>query len=209
MSAWIETTGRSTPRAAKSSRTLRECVDWNPASAFWLIYVVVALFVSAWIETNRVAKRSEHRRGRTLRECVDWNCNINEQVKDKKASHSSWVRGLKPLYICINKPDGASHSSWVRGLKPARMDQRKRRRGRTLRECVDWNCKTPLVVNSEKSHSSWVRGLKLVDTRHFCIHTNVALFVSAWIETIYGSKISVGSNGRTLRECVDWNYLWQ
>ena len=166
---------------------------------------------------------------RTLRECVDWNKRAQEEAKDQVKSHSSWVRGLKQLVAIEQRRRAMSHSSWVRGLKPARMDQRKRRRGRTLRECVDWNIilaiysshitvalfvsawiETPytayacrwswshsswvrglkhnvycLVIYTDQSHSSWVRGLKpsgtqFLDGRHW-----VALFVSAWIETVF------------------------
>ena len=59
--------------------------------------------------------------------------------EDILASHSSWVRGLKPYEDVKVKFDEVSHSSWVRGLKL-------------------------LAANGQKaiarSHSSWVRGLK-------------------------------------------------
>ena len=54
----------------------------------------VAPYMGAWIETDSV---------------ID----INPQVK----SHPTWVRGLKPLSVCLLIKKSASHPTWVRGLK--------------------------------------------------------------------------------------------
>ena len=97
-----------------------------------------------------------------------------------------------------------SHSSWVRGLKLSKDNCIHGIPRRTLRECVDWNNRSPFFAKKvvvalfvsawieiilavshpllDWSHSSWVRGLKSNDKRR-----------------------GKTTESRTLRECVDWN----
>ena len=145
-----------------SSRTLRECVDWNTKCILELVMChTVALFVSAWIETLVAKPIGFSLECRTLRECVDWNTWKHPMGKLYCVALfvSAWIEtkdGLTAELINMR-----SHSSWVRGLKQALTDIIFPMRGRTLRECVDWNI------------------IRIIPFTSFV----VALFVSAWIET--------------------------
>ena len=125
-----------------------------------------------------------------------------------EASHSSWVRGLKQRVWCEILSKCRSHSSWVRGLKLAIILSQHFRTIVAL--FVSAWIETPtcgwIPAAFSMSHSSWVRGLKHVSlyrwirwtwrrTLRECVDWNtnvrilsklffVALFVSAWIETI-------------------------
>ena len=147
---------------------------------------------------------------RTLRECVDWNCIYDD------CSYEEYRRTLRECVdwnMCFNSSSITllSHSSWVRGLKLRRHHTLDcRRHSRTLRECVDWNSNGRNTFDTViESHSSWVRGLKLrkyvpflfysCRTLRECVDWNypastgktgeqVALFVSAWIETLFNGE---------------------
>ena len=165
-------------------RTPRECVDWNKRKD--------------GTQSNRLC--------RTPRECVDWNKKRAAAISRVVKSHSSWVRGLKPLIDTVS------------GLFTSR----------TPRECVDWNYNidhyavcgyVALLV------SAWIETVKICTL--FVLFV-VALLVSAWIETcrilwnweypgmshsswVRGlkherTKRGVYEMSRTPRECVDWNF---
>ena len=139
VSAWIEIHRTRHYFRRSTSRTPRECVDWN--MTLWFLLT--------------------HRTSRTPRECVDWNftwiflfyfsgsvallvsawIEIDERLQIEKeiASHSSWVRGLK----CYDAESNVESlevallvSAWIEIIR-------------------DNNC-----FKSFRSHSSWVRGLK-------------------------------------------------
>ena len=143
-------------------------------------------------------------------------------------SHSSWVRGLKHLrhlYLC------RSDCRTLRECVDWNFTYHNYRRwicSRTLRECVDWNWEgraaCDMLAPSHSSwvrglkrkwvtkevlptlsHSSWVRGLKLLVAPACTRLSQVALFVSAWIETWLDVHRFLKAYCRTLRECVDWN----
>ena len=119
-------------------------------------------------------------------------------------SHPSWVRGLKQEYSTDRLPFPAvapfmgawietqnhkqkkdrskSHPSWVRGLK---------------HEATNY------AAGGFKSHPSWVRGLKLMYQMYLHLHTGVAPFMGAWIETIFVSILPFTFSCRTLHGCVD------
>ena len=78
--------------------------------------------------------------------------------------------------------------------------------GRTLHECVDWNC-SPQITPSKRymSHSTRVRGLKSGGNTGNIGDRLVALYTSAWIEITVVMSSCWKLIGRTLHECVDWN----
>ena len=79
-----------------------------------------------------------------------------------KASHPTWVRGLKLNAVISASKEAKSHPTWVRGLKPLL------RRGCNRREGV-----APYV-------GAWIETYQpsILSSRH-----NVAPYVGAWIET--------------------------
>ena len=98
-----------------------------------------------------------------------------------------------------------SHSSWVRGLKQIVEAEDNFKRGRTLRECVDWNLHLDAVLYAKHVAlfvSAWIETFQTGQLLHLIL---VALFVSAWIETIMSMAWRSSTMRRTLRECVDWN----
>ena len=79
-----------------------------------------------------------------------------------------------------------SHPSWVCGLKRAFRGNKPLLDGHTLRGCVDWNIKNPLLCRI------WV----------------VTPFVGVWIETGIIEDTGGSMFSHTLRGCVDWNNIW-
>ena len=74
VSAWIEIKSWKMANLRYTSRTPRECVDWN-------------------LDTVEDRRLSEH--SRTPRGCVDWNNLRVMSPCSNSPSHPSWVRGLK------------------------------------------------------------------------------------------------------------------
>ena len=205
VSAWIETVMMiiygNLVRVALFVSAWIETSAVNPLTAGWS----VALFVSAWIETNLLYGGGMSV-SRTLRECVDWNFwtwRIPSKAQVVALFVSAWI---ETWWICkkeryqhvalfvsawieteiayLLSKGYLSHSSWVRGLKPPLSNTN---------------------FHTSSSHSSWVRGLKHLSTGFNRLDNNVALFVSAWIETMLLAVKPVIFDSRTLRECVDWN----
>ena len=76
---------------------------------------------------------------------------------------------------------------------------------RSLYGSVDWNVKEP-------RNELWLSGRSLygsVDWNIFHIHIRIQNFVApsmgAWIEILYGARISCAFSGRSLYGSVDWN----
>ena len=99
---------------------------------------------------------------------------------------------------------------------------------RTLYECVNWNFIAPWsFIYICLSHSIWVRELKYDSFPNFEFSTDVALYMSAWIEIEcwlgssvqswshsiwvrelkyrYAGITTITNTCRTLYECVNWN----
>ena len=92
-----------------------------------------------------------------------WIETIVEAVNQKnKASHPTWVRGLKLMVMHHVIVSTRSHPTWVRGLKHNRAK---------------------LSGNHPMSHPTWVRGLKLLLFEQSHSVLVVAPYVGAWIET--------------------------
>ena len=70
--------------------------------------------MGAWIETDLMA-----------------------QISGLKASHPTWVRGLKLAYGGMMSAISGSHPTWVRGLKLLAAIFAAAWASRTLRGCVD------------------------------------------------------------------------
>ena len=75
-----------------------------------------------------------------------------------------------------------SHPSWVCGLK------------------LSFNF---IKATFGKSHPSWVCGLKQELARPSHSEPRVTPFVGVWIETVQAEYGGIGSDGHTLRGCVD------
>ena len=96
-----------------------------------------------------------------------------------------WVRGLKLADVSLKYAQGQSHPMWVRGLKPVS----------TLDMC-----------ETVMSHPMWVRGLKLTLSLPFWLHSAVAPYVGAWIETdtIYNIERRFRSHPMWVRGLKRW-----
>ena len=81
VSAWIETSIPCYNLTFFFRRTPRECVDWN-------LYLLVVFLIYE---------------RRTPRECVDWNFLSCILAIEEAKSHSSWVRGLKPVCFAVQR----------------------------------------------------------------------------------------------------------
>ena len=196
---------------AKSSHTLRGCVDWN-------CYVVtldsnfnVTPFVGVWIETWAGSTNRLRHCSHTLRGCVDWNklssissCSVSShtlrgcvdwnkyRVKERRTIVCHTLRGCVDwnnfvsvfhIFLCVTPFVGV----WIETIpNPSNLIAVE---GHTLRGCVDWN-------NIDYSYD-----LKVIDVTPFVgvwIETstiipdsfkgNVTPFVGVWIETA-GSRI--------------------
>ena len=103
----------------RTSRTPRECVDWNCHSPpLGVSIAIVALPVSAWIEMLYPHNILAVSRSRTPRECVDWNLLTVDFLLS---------------FLCRTPRECVDWNflcSWI---------QRRRTASRTPRECVDWN----------------------------------------------------------------------
>ena len=141
---------------ARSSHTLRGCVDWN----------------CKLIDLRKAAK------SHTLRGCVDWNLDKMCVHFAYWASHPSWVCGLKPPAICPAKEQETSHPSWVCGLKHREPEKGENNTCHTLRGCVDWNPEDDDDARGIRRHT--LRGC--VDWNNLCITKSNVL----WRHTLRG-----------------------
>ena len=127
----------------------------------WLIIrFAVTPFVGVWIETPRYA---ELKSSRDVTPFVGvWIETINESVCFcVRASHPSWVCGLKLSVVCTNPKRLLSHPSWVCGLKHSGRASD----GCCLESHPSWVCglkPSPRLQlrPAARSHPSWVCGLK-------------------------------------------------
>ena len=110
-------------------------IRWKP---FLCPAVSVAPHVGAWIEIS-----------------------LTYGEATKFASHPTWVRGLKFVYLYVCVQVCRSHPTWVRGLKFVYLY---------------------VCVQVCKSHPTWVRGLKCILRPILARSAPVAPHVGAWIE---------------------------
>ena len=163
MSAWIEIKLKTLKESKGLSRTLHECVDWNPKNDYRKHSTHTSH--STWVRGLKFAHQMRVVAvliGRTLHECVDWNKFDTSEVASAMVSHSTWVRGLKFWFCCtfVETWKVALYmSAWIEMMKftPIHMillvalymsawieilifDGRWLSNScRTLHECVDWN----------------------------------------------------------------------
>ena len=136
MGVWIETDGR----------TLKEYpVIVTPCVGVWIEThesahicdnVPVTPCVGVWIETLHCVIG-----GRPHRSHPAWVCGLKQffgsQIFPDGMSHPAWVCGLKPACSHRERMWSVSHPAWVCGLKHYPVNQQRRRKGHTLRGCVD------------------------------------------------------------------------
>ena len=96
----------------------------------------VAPLVGAWIETSlRVGLSTKSIVAPLVGAWIE--TSSRDVVVRGRASHPSWVRGLKLLVLPMLILICLSHPSWVRGLKPERSAKQITTECRTPRGCVD------------------------------------------------------------------------
>ena len=142
-----------------------------------------------------------------------------------KASHPTWVRGLKPHWYTYADAGRVSHPTWVRGLKPYKLHsschyqvapyvgawiETKSSASINLLSLVApyvgaW-IETSLtrMINTIKAVAPYVGAWieTLYSNGEFWL-LFVAPYVGAWIETEDGANLRNKTIRRTLRGCVD------
>ena len=119
-----------------------------------------------------------------------------------KASHPTWVRGLKHRKQTPIVKGQRSHPTWVRGLKlSVPYEQRFAYVAPYVGAWIETNVRFA-PCDKLQSHPTWVRGLKR------SLNDDLIVYMESHPTWVRGLKLGkfdhyIFSNSRTLRGCVD------
>ena len=173
---------RTTSIIISICRPLREVVSWNEMTAGRSVTAEVDLFVRSWVEiTCWLYNGTLLTVDLFVRSWVE--ISMNDCIRLRKMSTSSWGRELKCLFKPMVARSCRSTSSWGRELK------------------FPWMTASGLGRYVDLFVRSWV---EMIYFRSTARHLTVDLFVRSWVEMIFmlcrhGISTSTSSWGRELK----------